>query len=364
MKILHVITSLRVGGAEKLMVDILPRMRAAGHDVELLCIYGEKTPFSESLEAAGITVHSLGMWGNMYHPLYLWRMFRFLNKNRYDVIHTHNYAAQLYCAICKFFGSVMLCTTEHTTSNRRRAWKWYAAIDRLMYSRYSRIICVSEKAEANLRNRIKDTSSRISTIPNGIDVGKIASAIPSKLTNLGEGKSNTKILMMVSRFYKSKDQDAIIRALKLLPDNFHAVFVGDGERRIPCEALAEELGVRPRTHFLGVRTDVAQLLKSADIVVMSSHWEGFCLAAAEGMAAGKPVVASDIEGMGGVVRGAGILFPESDEKSLAEAILKLATDADFYAKTAAACARRAEDFDIGKTVAGYLAVYESALSSK
>ena len=97
------------------------------------------------------------------------------------------------------------------------------------------------------------------------------------------------------------------------------------------------------------RMGVPNVLMFADILEMSSRREGFGLAA---------VVASDVPGLAEVVGGAGILFPKGDEKALAEIILKLASDKEFYEKTAAACSRRAQDYDIRKTAEAYLAVYE------
>ncbi len=70
MKILQIITSLKFGGAEKLMVDVIPRMRERGNDVELLSFIEEKTPFYSLLKEAGVPVHFLGKSKNVYNPLY------------------------------------------------------------------------------------------------------------------------------------------------------------------------------------------------------------------------------------------------------------------------------------------------------
>ena len=82
MKILHVITSLRTGGAEKLMVDLLPRLRDLGNDVELLLFDGTLTPFYEELENMGITIHHLAIGGNVYNPLNIFRLRKYLKNSK------------------------------------------------------------------------------------------------------------------------------------------------------------------------------------------------------------------------------------------------------------------------------------------
>ena len=101
MKILHIITSLRTGGAEKLMVDLLPRLRDFGNEVELLLFDGTQTPFYETLKKEGIKIHHLQIGGSVYNPLNLFRIIPYLKK--YDIVHTHNTAPQLFVAIDKIF---------------------------------------------------------------------------------------------------------------------------------------------------------------------------------------------------------------------------------------------------------------------
>ena len=97
MKILHVITSLRTGGAEKLMVDLLPRLKALGHDVDLLLFDGVRTPFKDSIVSLGINVFSFSEGESVYNPVHILRLRRLLSH--YDIVHTHNYAPQIFAAI-------------------------------------------------------------------------------------------------------------------------------------------------------------------------------------------------------------------------------------------------------------------------
>lgn len=355
MKILHVITSLRTGGAEKLMVDLLPRLKAKDLDVDLLLFDGTDTPFRREVEAAGIKVFDLGIGGSVYSPLRLIRLLPFMRK--YDVVHTHNTAPQMFAALCSIFSNTKLVTTEHNTSNSRRAWKWYATIDRWMYGRYRKVICISKKAEVNLRSFIQDQSTKILTINNGVDVDKYVGAKPSP--DLEQLAPESRKLIMVAGFRPQKDQDTLIRALSLLPDKFHLFLVGDGVRRPELEALTKELALDDRVHFLGLRTDVAELLHAADYVVMSSHFEGLSLSSVEGMAVGRPMLASDVDGLREVVGGAGILFPHGDSKALAARILDLDTNVEKNRTIASACGHRAAQFDISAMAEKYSQLYST-----
>lgn len=357
MRILHVITSLRTGGAEKLMVDLLPRLKQRGHEVDLLLFDGTDTPFRRAAEEAGIKVMDMGKDGSVYSPVKLFKLLPYLKK--YDVIHTHNTACQLFAAIGSLWNSAVLCTTEHNTSNRRRVWKWYARIDRWMYNRYRKVICISDKAEENLRQFIGKSKADVLTINNGIDVEKYASASASQV--LERTAPGSRKIIMVAGFRLQKDQDTIIKALPMLPNDFHLFLVGDGERRQECETLAEQQGVAGRVHFMGLRSDIPELLHAADYVVMSSHWEGLSLSSVEGMSVGKPFLASDVDGLHDVVKDAGILFPHGDSAALAAEIKRLSENPEKYNEVASLCRERANQFDISSMADGYSEVYRQLI---
>ena len=169
---------------------------------------------------------------------------------------------------------------------------------------------------------------------------------------------------MVAGFRKQKNQDTIIRALSLLDkDKFEVWFAGIGIRMGEVLCLSQSLGVSDRVRFLGVRTDIPNVLKAADIIVMSSHWEGLSLSNVEGMSAHKPFIASDVNGLREVTKGYGILFPHEDAVALAKEINHLAIDETYYKEVAERCYNRSLEFDISKTVAGYNSVYQTLMSN-
>ena len=352
MKILHVITSLRTGGAEKLMVDLLPRLKEKGIEVELCLFNGYRTPFFDKLASSGIKIIDFGTENSVYNPLNIFRLKKLLKH--YDIIHTHNYSPQIFAAIAGLGTGKPLVTTEHNTSNRRRSIKGFAAIDRLMYSRYDRIICISKKAEDNLRNFIGSQSKRIITVNNGIDTKTYVSA-----TALPDFKpSGVKAITMVAAFRWEKDQSTLIRSLKFLPNDFHLYLVGEGVLRGECERLVATSELGDRVHFLGLRTDVPKILKASDFIVMSSHFEGLSLSSLEGMAVGRPFLASDVDGLREVVKDAGVLFEHNNPHDLAQKILSIASDKSLYLSIAAKCSERASQYDISLMVNNYIKVYK------
>lgn len=381
MKLLHVITSLQTGGAEMLVVNLMPRFKTLGHEVGVVVFNGEHTALMERLEkeCPECKIYRLGT--SCYNPWHIIKLIGIMRK--YDVVHTHNSSPQLFAAIANIFCRKKLITTEHNTNNRKRNHWLLAKIDRWMYTRYDQTICISDQAEENLRGYLGDKCSvmsvecsdgkktqnskpktqnsklsikrrgNICTIYNGVDVEAIHLAQP-----IEELKTDKFVVVMVAGFRPQKDQDTLVKAMALLPKEQYEIWlVGDGVRKESVERLVLSLGVQDNVKFLGLRTDVPNILKTADVVVMSTHYEGLSLSNIEGMAAGKPFVASDVEGIHEVTEGYGVLFPHEDAEALAAIIQRLHDDENYYNEIAERCYERAKQFDISEMVARYNAVY-------
>ena len=402
MKILHVITSLQTGGAEMLVVNLMPRFRALGHEVGVVVFNGQHTPLMERLEqeCPECKIYRLGT--GYYNPWYIVKLIRIMRQ--YDVVHTHNSSPQLFAAIANIFCHKRLVTTEHSTNNRKRErGGLLRLIDRWMYRQYDTVICISEIAEKKLReylglrrkkekgrcknmnknengtqisqipqinnenedenennqeqgeNKVKVNVNvkKICTINNGVDVEGIHEAVP-----IEELKTEKFVAVMVAGFREAKDQDTLIKAMALLPKEQYEVWlVGDGSRRDSLQFTVYSLHIQGSVKFLGLRTDVPNILKTADVVVMSSHWEGLSLSNIEGMSAGKPFIASDVNGLREVTKDYGLLFPHEDAEALAHLIQQLHDDPAFYDQVAQRCYERAREYDITTMVERYNEVY-------
>ena len=357
MKILHVITSLRTGGAERLVTELALGHKALGDEVEVLLFDGTVTPLVTLLEKGGIMVHALDKGPRaMYNPLLLPRLAGFLKKHPFDIVHTHNTPCQILTALIP---RQTLTTTEHNTLNRRRNWPWFRQIDRWMYGRYQSIVCVGKETRQTLSEWLDrpELDKKMTVIPNGINLERIISATPSEdLT-----KQNGYKILMVSAFRPEKDQQTLIRAFQQLPENYHLFLAGGAEtpenQRIlnDCKTRAKDISVL----FLGIRSDVPALLAAADVIVLSSKHEGMSLSVLEGMASGKPLIASDVEGMRDLVSGAGLLFPPGDSEKLASLIRQVCENPGLAHEIGERCRMRATLYDIAETARKYRLLYDS-----
>lgn len=360
MRILHVITTLKTGGAERLVVDLLPLLNVRGNQIELLLFNGFRSPFRIELEKKGVLVHELFnkefnfKSSGVYNPMNIIRLFKFFKG--YDIIHTHNTACQLYVPIAKtvFRKKTVLVTTEHSSNNRRRDMWWFKPIDKWMYRHYEAVVCISEKARTSLENYI-GKREKLLTINNGVDIKRFVRPIKD-LSGQGDF-----IITMVAGLRAEKDHETVLRAMTHLPDNYHLKLVGSGVREDELKTMTRECGLEERVHFMGMRSDVPEILEQSDVIVLSSHWEGLSLSSVEGMASGRPFIASDVDGLREVVGGAGVLFPHGDDRSLANSIQRLCENPDYYREVAEACQNRARQYDISLMADSYHKLYQSLL---
>lgn len=333
MRILHVITSLEIGGAQRLLADLLP-LQTNFERVDLLVYERVNNDFEKTIDQAGIKIINLNEH-NFYNPMVVFRLRQIFKE--YDIVHTHLFPSIYWASLAARGLKVKLIYTEHSTSNSRRG-KWYfQPIERFMYNRYDKIISISQQTQDSLTSWLKQSDQRFVVINNGVNTKKIASVTSSVIP---------KSLIMVSRFASSKDQETVIRAMKHMDNDVFLYLVGDGDNRAHCEALAKELGVSDRVQFLGTRSDVPELVASSYIGIQSSNWEGFGLTAVELMAAGKPVIASDVDGLKQVVEGAGLIFRLGDSEDLAMKISLLLNDCYYYDTVSNKCIERSLLYDI------------------
>jgi glycosyltransferase involved in cell wall biosynthesis len=358
MKIVHIINSLESGGAEKLLLDTLPLYNNKKIVTDLIVLNGSDYPFLRALRSLNCcSIHSLGLH-SAYNPLYLFKIIPFLKK--YDVAHVHLFPSQYWVVIAKFLSGskIKLVYTEHSSSGKRIKSSFFRKTDPFFYRQYDRVIAISENV-AKVVQQHSGLNATIEIISNGVLVDTFKNSIPAQKTAFFPNSSSAlKIVLQVASFKEPKDQKTVIRSLAHLPSEVQLVLVGEGILKQECVTLAKELGLEDRVLFLGIRIDVPQLLKMADIVVLSSNYEGFSLAAVEGMASGIPVIASNVDALTTIVKGAGILFKAGDELQLAAEIEKLLANELYYQDIVRNGLERAAQYDIHFMVDKHIEMYK------
>lgn len=357
MKILHIINNLGSGGAEKLLVDLIPLLNESnGIRVDILLLTDENNVFEEPLIKKGIKVDII-RYRNMYDLRNILEIKKHIVNGDYDIVHSHIFPTQYWVALSKLIlknKNVKFITTEHSTHNRRRENSFYKLIDKFIYAQYDTIISNSEKTKENLLNWIdykRKNIDRHFVIENGVNLERIREALPYKKSDLINGVNNdVKLICMVGRFSEAKDQITLIKAIRKLPKNVHLVLVGEGALISNSKEVSIQLGVSDRVHFLGFRPDIPRILKTIDIVVLSSHWEGFGLVAVEGMAAMKPVIVSNVEGLNEIVKDKGLQFQVENESDLANKVKELLSSNELYYSKVNYAQKRCLDFDIKQKV--------------
>jgi glycosyltransferase involved in cell wall biosynthesis len=345
-KTVHVINSLRGGGAEKLLLSLA----SVDPDFDILILQDRidyDIPGDISKRIRSLDVSS------PYDPRALIRLPKALTG--YRVIHVHLFPA-LYWVALAAPKHCLLFFTEHSTSNRRRSRRIFRITDRFIYRRYHLIIAISMAVKRALMSDVGLGPDQIEVHSNGIDLRQY-----SKISPPGYTKNGIFYVSMVSSFSGAKDQASLVKALAVLPENVQLILAGIGDEQTKVENLAENLGVRHRIDFQGFVDDPRQIYLKCHIGVQSSHWEGFGLAAVEAMASGLPVIASDVEGLNSVMPGAEFLFPPGDAQSLAAKIQLFLDDEALRQASAKRCREWAQQYDIESHANGLRKIYDRYL---
>jgi glycosyltransferase involved in cell wall biosynthesis len=238
-----------------------------------------------------------------------------------EVIHVHNVKATGLVALARASqrSRPPLLATFHGVPRGE-----YGGAARVL--RAARLVaCVSRDLSEGLADR-GFPAERLRIVPNAVTPPpRLATADSAALDDelgLGDGP----VVSIIGRLVEQKAHERFIEAAGLvsaqIPDASFLV-VGDGPRRKELEALAASAGLGGRMHFTGVRDDVPALIQRSDLVVFSSEWEGMPMVALESLAAGVPVVSTDVEGMRELLRDdAGVVVPRSGV-ALADAVVSL-----------------------------------------
>lgn len=352
MKIIHVVYSLEMGGAEILVAQLCRLQREHGHDASVIA-YSNLGSVGEQLLTEGFSILVLG---ESPFPKTLLRFVKAFRRLRPDVVHCHNPAPTLQAAIpARLAGTRSVLSTRHSLVAPPYNLKEEKAFN--FAARFCNwVVGICDATCENLRGIPGARRSKIVRIYNGVDP---VPPVPAESCPAKRGFT----LLFVGRLAAIKDLSTLIRAAAIavqrVPD-LHLWVVGDGAERSRLESLVAELGIGENVTFWGERMDVAGFFRAADLYCMSSVSEGLPMSLLQAMSVGVPAVVTDVGGMAEVVKNsdAGLATPVGDPEAMADAILQLASDPD-RRSTLAEHARNAylQNFTLERMDASYMGLY-------
>lgn len=325
---MHLIQGLDVGGLEYMVVALLNRLDRKEF-LPSVCCFDTLGGLQEKLSKDTKIVLLKRKPGVDFR--YPFKLASLLKKNSIDILHLHNSTAFFYGVLAgKIAGLNRIIYTEHARDVAPNIK--VRIMDKILSHMTYRIVVVAEFLKRNLVQREWMDPANITVIYNGIDGDKFTrdydrEEVFRELTI----SPQSKIIGIVARLDPIKNHQCLIRAMKTVLDNYQdavLLVIGDGPLRHELEELvaAEKLG--KNILFLGTRNDIPRLLSVLDIFVLCSLSEGLPLTILEAMAAGKPIVATDVGGIPEVIQEGieGIIIPSDNENRLAEVIIDLLRD--------------------------------------
>lgn len=363
MKILHVINDLNSGGAEKLLSEILPLMKIEGHDITIVLMNGKKNApkFHSVITTFGINI--IDFKTSFYNAFIVNKLAKLMIKSRFDIVHAHLFPSQYWLAIASFFApkKTIFIKTEHSVFNERKKYRILRPIERFIYSRFDKVIAITEKVKENLAQWLGDDRN-IVIINNGVNIFAIRKSFSEPRPDfLKTSKFN---ILMVARFdFFQKDQLTLIKAFSLLEDDneYHLYFAGDGPNKKNMVQLVNHYNLNKKITFLGVREDIYNLMNKVDLNILSTKHEGLSGVTLEALASGKPFLGSDVVGVNDVVPDHRFLFPEQNPKALAEKILEIKSNKKLTADMVKTAQHHIQKFDISEMSNNYLELYKLTL---
>ncbi len=338
------ITELGVGGAQKVLADVVTALPRERYQVLATCLFGAGETATR-LRQAGIEVVDLDMRSKADLAV-VWRLWRLLRQFRPHSLHTHMFHASLLGRVAgRLAGVPHIVGSEHTMGQEGRLRR---LVNRLTSPLTDRVIAVSESVGRFAREVIRIAPGKVVVIPNGIEPETCRSSLSPEQARRRFGLPEKALVVgTVGGLRRVKGTDLLLRAFARLragSPQARLLIVGDGPEWERLHALAEALGIREVTTFTGTLAGVADPLAAMTVFVLPSHWEGFGLAVVEAMAAGRPVVVTQVGSLPEVVGEGkcGLLVPPNDPEAMAAAIAQLLDDPDLRSRLAQAGRERVQ----------------------
>jgi glycosyltransferase involved in cell wall biosynthesis len=365
-RLLQMIPSLPVGGAERMLFDLVTHLDRDRYEITVVSFHQLGSPVERDFAAAGVEVVYLGKRLG-FDPRMFLRVGAAIRRARPALVHTHR--PVLSYALPFFLGRLRgrVVHTVHNMADREVGGRIRKASHRLAFRLGVAPVAICGAVAESITRPYGRPPRAV--IPNGIEVGRFAApGVPRGTWRRQNSVPEAAVAFtFVGRLSAQKNPGALLDAFaaSVGSQDWVLLLSGDGELRGPLEAQARALGLQARVRFLGIRGDVPDLLAASDVFVLPSLYEGHPLSAMEAMAAGRPVVATAVGGVPEVVRHGetGLLVPPGDVAAMAGAMLRLGRDRGLREAMGLGGGRIASgSFDVSRMAQAYDRLYQEVLA--
>lgn len=352
MAVLWLIKGLSAGGAEQLLLSAAHVIDRERFHVEVAYLVTAHDTLAPQFALKGIPTHALDC-RHEFDLRWIARLRRLLVRGRFDVLHTHSpyvagFARPLVATLPRNRRPRLVYTEHNLWSSRAGPTR---LINAWTYFMDSAQLAVSQAVwrSVPLRHR-----ARLELLIHGTLLDEAVTRSPGDVRReLGVGPEEI-LLLSVANLRPAKDLHRLLHVMRQLLDRGHPVrlaIAGHGPLAAELAAVCTSLELGRHVHLLGHRSDVWALLRDSDVFVLTSRWEGLPVALMEAMAAGLPIVATDVGGIPEAVRPGvdGLLVGDPSVEGFADAVARVIVDPDMRGRMGTAAQDRAEMFDIRRS---------------
>ncbi len=349
--IVRIITWLPRGGIERRLVAVLPRLNSPPFRVSLVCIR-ERGPLAEELEQAGVPVSVVPLRSRL-DPRGLWTLARWMRNQQVNLVHSHMYRSNVPATIAAHLAGVrhILCQVHNLDT-----WETprQRMLDRWLMRWRTAMLAVSKGVKRDIVSNLRCPPERVRVLYNGVDIQEYGSARPEPELRHGLGiPEGHRLVVMLARLVAQKKHTRLLQALEAIREELpptSVLLVGEGALRGGLEREVEERCLGDIVSFAGHRNDIPQILALSDLSVVTSDREGFSNAIVESLAAGVPIVATDVGGNSeAIVDGkCGLLVKPNDLEGLARALKTILTDDTLRQRMSEGARHRAKRFSLDR----------------
>lgn len=334
VKVLYIITGLTIGGAEILLLNLIKSINRDIFDCSVLYLKN-KSELNEEFSKIDVKIYNNAKY-SFFNPCKYYEIYKIIKGNNIDILHTHLVHSNLIGRIIgSLAGAKCIINSEHNTSNWQK--KNFLLINFYKYTlKYVDIIhCISNSVKYKVNEFIG--GEKLKVIYNGIDIEDFQSKEQKELKDRLLLQQSYPIIGCVSRLDRRKGIEYLIKAVKILKEdyvNIKLLLVGDGPERERLSRLVIEFDLTKQVIFTGKIAEVQKYLQLFDLFILPSLQEGLSIAIIEAMASGVPVIASEVDGIPEVItnNSDGILIPPENESEIAYAAKRILEDRNLMNK--------------------------------